>query len=273
MRLRVLIHHPLHLARRRWFKVWSMMTLVGLGLILVVELTGNRALQPAGFFYGAAGGPIAVVVAVEDRTEVAGRSRVHAWMLLWVVLFGAGVALMVAGILDEALIPDKRSWHILQIGFLEEPAKLIAPFALAYQGRYLTKLGGLALGLATSTGFAILETMAYAFNGLGKHGKDIFQAEGIAILRGLTDPFGHQIWTCIACAVAFGVWEQAGRVVVTPTVVAGVLAAILLHSAADGLEIGTQYDPNLVLLVPVVFWASLHLFHRTTSDLTLIPSA
>jgi len=255
--------HWLRFYRHRWFRLWLLMVGISAALVGVLEATGNHAVEPAAFLYGAAAGPLALLVATHDRTGI-GRS-VPASTLLGTVLFGGAAGLLFAGFFDAELISHLNSPRIVLVGFIEEPAKLLAPVAAALSGRYLTKASGVALGLASATGFAVLESMAYAFGNLRG---GVLQAETVVLMRGLTTPFGHLAWTGLVCAVAFGVWERRGRVVITPAIVAAFLVAAVLHSANDTVITRFRGVPAAVhLLYLLVAVVSYVLFHRVTRDL------
>lgn len=261
---------PLQFVRRRWFHLWLLTVLMSAALAGVVRLTGNEVLEPAVFFYGAAAGPLAVLVAIHDRTGVLGAVAPAA--LLGTFFFGSGVGILAAGYLDAKFIGDLDSTWIPLIGFIEEPAKLLVPFAVAVAGvgRCRTKAAGVALGLASATGFAVLESMGYAFVEASRE-DGIFAVEGVLLARGLTAPFGHLIWTGIACAIAFGEWERHGRVVLTRAVVGGVLAAAVLHSAFDSV-LSPRAAPPVRLLAPLVVIVTVEVYVRVTRELTVSSS-
>ena len=100
----------------------------------------------------------------------------------------------------------------------------------------------------------------------------ILKADFALFARDLLTPFGHLAWTGLAAAVAFGVWQRRGRVVVTLPVVGALLTAILLHSAYDSVMAIPGWP---VLLKAVAYIATLvvsyWLFHRVTRDLRAAP--
>ena len=126
--------------RHRWFKVWIAMIALSTALIAVIETVGNQAVLPAAFFYGAAAGPIALLVAIHDRTGIG--NSVPGMTLIGMFLFGGGVALMIGGYFDSLLITSKNGPTILRVGWIEEAAKIVPPLAVALKGRYLTKAAG-----------------------------------------------------------------------------------------------------------------------------------
>jgi len=149
------------------------MLLFSAAFAAVAESTGNHAVIPAAFFYGAAAGPLALLLATHDRTGIG--TAVPPMTLMSTALFGGGVALLLGGFYDALFIGHADSLKIVRVGFIEEPAKLVPVVALALTGRYLTKRAGVALGMAVATGFAVLESVAYAFADL-RHGH-VFDAD------------------------------------------------------------------------------------------------
>ena len=90
------------------------------------------------------------------------------------------------------------------------------------------------IGVAVGTGFAVLETMGYAFVALLQSGGNVGAAEQTLFIRGLLSPAGHAAWTGLTC---WGLW----RFVLEPTGkrFAGFLGmyalAVALHTTWDGI--------------------------------------
>ncbi|MFI6888031.1 PrsW family glutamic-type intramembrane protease [Streptosporangium canum] len=252
--------------RHRWFKVWIAMAALSAALIAMTEAVGNRAVMPAAFFYGAAAGPVGLLVAIHDRTRIG--ASVPGVTLMGMFLFGGGVALLLGGYFDALLIPDKHGPSILQVGWIEESAKCVPLLLIALTGRYLTKAAGVALGLSCATGFAIMESMSYAWKSVDDTGA--VNAGMVLFMRGLATPFSHLVWTGLICAVAFGVWQARGRIVITFSVVGAFAMAAVLHSLNDGLLTLDIPGPARLLFL-VVAAESYWLFHRATRDLTTAP--
>ncbi|RFU83914.1 PrsW family intramembrane metalloprotease [Streptomyces triticagri] len=251
--------------RNRWFRVWLLMLLLSLAFALVAKGTGNTAVVPASFFYGAAAGPVALLVATQDRTGIA--TSVPALTLMSAGLFGGGVALLLGGFYDALLIGVDDSLEILRVGFIEEPAKLVPVLAMALTGKVISKRAGVMTGLVVATGFAVLESVSYAFSNM--HHDNVFAADGVLLMRGLTTPFGHLVWTGAVCAAAFAVWERRGKVVVTPSILGVFVAVCVLHSLNDGLLVMHDVPVAAHLLYLLVALASYLLFRRLTRDLSV----
>ncbi|MEV7012163.1 PrsW family glutamic-type intramembrane protease [Streptosporangium sp. NPDC051022] len=242
--------------------MWIAMMALSAALISMMEAVGNRAVLPAAFFYGAAAGPIALLVAIHDRTGVG--DSVPGVTLVGMFLFGGGVALLLGGYFDSLFIADKNGPSILRVGWIEEAAKFVPLLAVAFTGHHLSKSAGVALGLSCATGFAIMESMSYAWKSISHN--SALEAGMVLFMRGLTTPFSHLAWTGLVCATAFGVWQAKGRVVVTSAVTGAFAAAAVLHSLNDGL-LTLDIPGPLRLFFPVVAAVSYWLFHRATRDL------
>src|ERR671929_167011 len=62
---------------------------------------------------------------------------------------------------------------------------------------------GLLLGVACGAGFAVLETMGYAFVVLVQSGGDVGAVQQVLFLRGVLSPAAHMAWTGLAAAALF----------------------------------------------------------------------
>jgi RsiW-degrading membrane proteinase PrsW (M82 family) len=123
------------------------------------------------------------------------------------------------------------------VGLIEEAAKLVVPAVLVvfFGHRYRSSVGrGIVIGVAVGTGFAVLETMGYAFVALIESGGSVGAAEQTLLIRGLLSPAGHAAWTGLAC---WGLWQLAAG----PTgrrflgFVGTYALAVALHTAWDGI--------------------------------------
>jgi RsiW-degrading membrane proteinase PrsW (M82 family) len=251
--------------QRAWFRIWAAMVVLSLLLVAVDMATGNDATTPGALFYAAAAGPLAFAVATHVRTRFA--LDVAPGTLLGMFLFGGGLALTLGAFFDALFTTDPGLWTV---GFIEELAKFLPVLVVALTGRYLWKRAGLALGFATAMGFAIFETMFYGFDELARDG--IVGAEFLEVYRSLLTPFVHLAWTGLLCAVAFGIWQQRGKVVTTPMVIGAYLLVAVLHSANDVVpEFRATIGPIAFLLSVVIALTSYVLFRLSTRDLTLPP--
>ncbi|HET6294978.1 MAG TPA: PrsW family glutamic-type intramembrane protease [Kribbella sp.] len=192
---------------RRW--AWIGMFVIGAGLYLAVLAvltdTGNPNLFPTLILLGA------LVVPLTFVTFAAGRSG--AWLIDGPTLggslvFGGVVGVVVAGLLEYDAMRRLGALPMVGVGLIEEAAKLVVPVVLVlfFRHRYRSIAGGIVIGVAVGTGFAVLETMGYAFVALLESGGNVGAAEQTLFIRGLLSPAGHAAWTGLSC---WGLWRYA----------------------------------------------------------------
>lgn len=220
---------------RRW--AWLGTFVIGSGLYLlvlgVVTDTGNPNLVPTMILLGALVVPLTFVLFADGRS---GRWLIDGPTLGGSLLFGGVVGVVVAGLLEYDAVRRLGALPMLGVGLIEEAAKLVVPAVLVlfFGHRYRSIAGGIVIGVAVGTGFAVLETMGYAFVALIQSGGNIGAAEQTLFIRGLLSPAGHAAWTGLAC---WGLWRFA----VAPSGrrflgFLGMYAlAVALHTAWDGI--------------------------------------
>ncbi|WBQ05414.1 PrsW family intramembrane metalloprotease [Kribbella sp. CA-293567] len=221
---------------RRW--AWVGTFLVGGGLYLLVLAvltdTNNPNLFPTMILLGALVVPLTFVMFAAGRS---GRWLIDGPTLGGSLLFGGVVGVVVAGLLEYDAMRKLGTLPMLGVGLIEEAAKLIVPAVLVvfFGHRYRHSIGtGIIIGVAVGTGFAVLETMGYAFVALLQSGGNVGAAEQSLFIRGLLSPAGHASWTGITC---WGLWrfvvEPAGKRFLG---FLGLYAvAVALHTAWDGI--------------------------------------
>ncbi|GAA1568476.1 PrsW family intramembrane metalloprotease [Kribbella hippodromi] len=221
---------------RRWG--WIGTFLIGAGLYLAVLVvltdTGNPNLFPTMILLGALVVPLTFVTFAAGRS---GRWLIDGPTLGGCLLFGGVVGVVVAGLLEYDAMRGLGTLPMLGVGLIEEAAKLLVPAVLVvfFGHRYRMSVGrGIVIGIAVGTGFAVLETMGYAFVALLQSGGNVGAAEQTLFIRGLLSPAGHAAWTGLTC---WGLW----RFVMRPTGkrFAGFLGmyalAVALHTTWDGI--------------------------------------
>ncbi|WP_327638977.1 PrsW family intramembrane metalloprotease [Kribbella sp. NBC_00482] len=223
-------------AVRRWG--WLGTFVIGGGLYLAVLAvltdTGNPNLFPTMILLGALVVPLTFVTFAAGRS---GRWLIDGPTLGGCLLFGGVVGVVVAGLLEYDAMRRLGTLPMVGVGLIEEAAKLVVPAILVvfFGHRYRTSIGrGIVIGVAVGTGFAVLETMGYAFVALLQSNGNVGAAEQTLFIRGLLSPAGHAAWTGLTC---WGLW----RFVLEPTGkrFAGFLGmyalAVALHSTWDGI--------------------------------------
>ena len=218
---------------RRWS--WLLVLLVGAGLFELIRRsiveTGNPNLVPALILLGAAVIPAAFV------TFIAGRRLVFAvrpGTVLLTGLVGGVVGVVTAGVLEYNTLQRLGALPMVGVGLIEEFAKLLAPAAvLLLVRRDRHPADGLLLGVASGAGFAVLETMGYAFVVLIQSQGNLDVVAGVLFSRGLLSPAAHMAWTALAGAA---LWQAAAQRWHPPALARFVLTyavVVALHTAWD----------------------------------------
>lgn len=218
---------------RRW--AWVVVLVVGWGLYELVRevvlTTRNPNLLPALILLGATVVPAAFVVFIFERRLVFG---VHGAAVGVTALLGGVIGVVTAGSLEYRTLQALGVLHMAGVGLIEEAAKLLVPAAALLvfrQNRH--PADGLLLGVASGAGFAVLETMGYAFVALVASRGDLAVVNTVLFDRGLFSPAAHMAWTGLAaCALWMAAidqwrWRSVARFV-------GVyLLVSILHAAWD----------------------------------------
>jgi len=133
---------------------------------------------------------------------------------------------------------------VLLVGFIEEAAKLVVPLAVLVATRPRDPRAGVVIGIASGTGFAVLETMGYGFQELLR-ARSVAAVEDTLLLRALLSPAGHVAWTGLTVAVLWRVTSAERRGRALAAFAGAYLLAVLLHTLWDA-------SPSLVVHVAVV---------------------
>jgi RsiW-degrading membrane proteinase PrsW (M82 family) len=182
------------------------------------------------------------------------------------LLFGV-VAIFVAALLEEPTV-----FEPLGVGIIEEFAKLLGPFLIAFLAPYYlrTKNGTVSLAVASALTFTIIEDLLY----LSYYGEAVFGA------RLLTFPL-HFLWTGLA---AFGVSLAVMRVRNEPLLqrkflrayfsegpLALLAIAILLHAGWDYSPVNSNISilvSTLIILYAMSVYFFLKAYKHFPNDMT-----
>jgi RsiW-degrading membrane proteinase PrsW (M82 family) len=226
---------------RRW--TWVLVLIVGGGLFEYVRrgivTTGNPNLVPSLILLGAAVIPAAFVVFIAGRRLV---FAVGGGTVALTAFVGGVIGVVTAGTLEYGTLRRLGVVPMVAVGLIEEFAKLIIPAAmLLLVRRNRHPADGLLLGVACGAGFAVLETMGYAFVVLIQSHGDLTVVDNVLFVRGLLSPAAHMAWTGLAAAA---LWRAAvlrwrgnalGRFLLAYVVV------VALHTAWDTADSTTVY--------------------------------
>src|SRR3954466_11239503 len=213
---------------------WSWLAVLVVGGVLfelirqgIVE-TGNPHLVPALILLGAAVIPSAFVSFIAGRRLV---FAVSSGTVLLTGLVGGVIGVVTAGVLEYDTLRRLGTLPMLGVGLIEEFAKLIVPAAmLLVVRRNRHPADGLLLGVASGAGFAVLETMGYAFVVLIQSRGNLAVVDDVLFSRGILSPAAHMAWTGLAAAALWDAGAHRFRGSSVARFVGAFAAVVVLHS-------------------------------------------
>ncbi len=268
------------LQARRWS--WLLVLLAGGALYEAVRQallsTGNPNLLPALLLIGSSVVPAAFVAFIAGRRLV---FAVHGGAVAIAALVGGVIGVVTAGVLEYHTLRRLGFLPIAGVGLIEEAAKLIVPFALLLvMRRERHPADGLLIGVASGAGFAVLETMGYAFVVLVQSKGDLAVVQDVLFERAVLSPAAHMAWTGLAAAAlwraAIAHWHPRALAAFAGTY----LVVVALHTVWDSAP--TIATDSVVALVSLALlaWTTHRLAapHRRSlppsgSDVVPVPRA
>lgn len=211
---------PIEEVDTSWPRPWIFFRALAASILLYMILSGgfqyfkNPNLIPGMMVMGTLAVPFSALLFFY---EVNVRQNVSLYQVLRLFFLG-GILSLIISLVFFAWAGDivTGSWEASMAGPIEESGKLLALILVARSPRYHYKLNGLLMGAAIGTGFAVFESMGYAFNNLhdgfayvarGVHVNPIQMMTDNIFNRGVLSPFGHIVWTAIAGAA---LWRAKG---------------------------------------------------------------
>lgn len=169
------------------------------GLVILVE-TGNALLFPLVAFLGSFTVPISYVAFFYDR-RTSSTLRIETVALCF--LYGGVIGSFAASLLEPLFVQKFGLLPGIQIGLIEELAKILGVILIARHTRHTSMVTGIILGAAAGMGFAAFESNGYSFVTFMKTNGNLVALTDVTVLRGLLAPIGHGTWTAILAAVLF----------------------------------------------------------------------
>lgn len=251
--------------RRLQRAAWLLLLVGGAGAYLVVlrvmVSTRNLNFFPSLLLIGS----ITVPVAVLAFAEVGGRrgslvASVRPWVVATTAVAGGVVGTVTAGVLEYRTLVTLGTLPMVFVGMIEEAAKLVVPVVVYLFWRQRDVRGGVIVGIAAGTGFAVLETMGYGFQALLK-ARSIAAVDSTLLLRALLSPAGHIAWTGLTVAALWRLRgaRRPGRAWLA--LIGAYVLAVALHASWDGIP---GLVPHVVVAVVslVILLVLIHRAHR-----------
>jgi RsiW-degrading membrane proteinase PrsW (M82 family) len=244
------------LARR-----WSWVLVLVIGVVLyeairqVLFETSNPNLLPALILIGAAVVPAAFVSFIAGRRLV---FAVHSGLVVTAALMGGVVGVAAAGLFEYRTLQRLGVLPIAGVGLIEEAAKLIVPLVIVLVlRRDRHPADGLLIGVASGAGFAVLETMGYAFVTLIQSQGDVGVVQAVLFERGVLSPAAHMAWTGLTAAALWHAAIQHWRPRALAWFVLVYLVAVVLHAAWDSAP-NIWVDGAVAVVSLVLLWLTAH---------------
>ncbi|MFF0223174.1 PrsW family intramembrane metalloprotease [Streptomyces sp. NPDC004629] len=257
-------------AGRRWG--WLAVLAVGLLLFWLIHSTlistGNPNLVPALIFFGAALVPTVFVVFVSGRRLDFG---VRFPVVVTTALVGGAIGVTTAGFLEYRTLRLMDFLPMVAVGVIEEAAKLIMPLLLLLAIRDRHPGDGLLIGVASGAGFAVFETMGYAFVELINSRGDLTAVDDLLVFRGLLSPAAHMAWTGLTAAALWSAAAQHWRRRSVATFVLVYAVAVGLHTAWDSFDSDVSYIALAVISLSLLIISTRLLGSRREAT-TRIPA-
>jgi RsiW-degrading membrane proteinase PrsW (M82 family) len=244
---------------RRWS--WLLVLLVGAVLFELVRRTiastGNPNLVPSFILLGAAVVPAAFVVFIAGRRLV---FDVSGGTVALTGLVGGVIGVVTAGMLEYGTLRRLGALPMVGVGLIEEFAKLLVPAAIfLIVRRYAHPADGLLLGVASGAGFAVLETMGYAFVVLIQSRGNLGVVDNVLFVRGILSPAAHMAWTGIAAAALWDAGAHRFRGSAVARFVGAFAAVVALHTVWDTFGSTAVYVVVSVISLVLLAVTSHHL--------------
>lgn len=245
---------------------WLWTLIVGGLLYLLVRhaliATGNPNYVPALILLGAAVIPVSFVAFVAERRL---DYDVGSGLLVIIALVGGVIGTVTAGLLEYQTLRELGALPMLSVALIEEAAKLLVPLAVLLITRNrLHPADGLLLGVATGAGFAVLETMGYAFVVLIQSGGNVTAVEGVLLVRGLLSPAAHMAWTGLTSTALWQAATDPTERMPVLRLVGMFVLAVALHAIWDGINSEIGYAV-LALVSLALLYSTVHRLRRLSA--------
>ena len=222
---------PAPISRRHWGRRlgWLFVLVGGLVGYLVVNQTmlntQNALFFPTVLLIGSVTVPATVLML---EYAIGQGLDGHGGLIIGTAVLAGVVGVTIAGTLESSLTGPQAQVY-LGVAVIEELAKMLVPLGIFLIARRRTAGAGLALGIAAGAGFAVLETMGYAFYALVSRGGGLAAMQETLQLRALLAPASHLAWTGM---VAWALW----RIGATPRRRFAVTGLVGMFAVAVGLH-------------------------------------
>lgn len=150
--------------------------------------------------------------------------------------------------------------HPAVAALVEEPSKLFVLLLMSRGWKDISILNGILFGAAVGTGFEVLESLGYScaplLGGCSDVAETVSQMMDSVMIRGLTAPFSHIIWTAVAGGALFraiGKGNSVGGALASAGFLRVFALSIALHMTWNCLTL----LPDEMCLLTLIGWAAV----------------
>ncbi len=239
-------------SRHAWIVVLAGGLALNVAVLVTVIATENPNFVPALILLGSAFVPATFLAFAAGRTA---GWQVSGGLLGCIALVGGVVGIVFAGWFEYDEMRRMPWLGVAGVGLIEEAAKLVVPVAVLFAARRRRggPADGLMIGMACGLGFAVLETMGYAFVTLIQSQGSIGAVEQILLVRGVLSPAGHTAWAGLTCAALWTFVLRPG--LRTAAAFAATFAGVVIvHAAWDGFGNPVVYGVLGLVSVGWLLW-------------------
>jgi hypothetical protein len=224
-----------------WLKILLTGAVMYVATLKVHQYTGNPYLVPTLVFVGNFLVPVSFVSFFYERRGIFSVGMTDTALCF---LYGGIIGTVTAALVEPFFMTPGNIRSSFIAGFIEELAKITGVIITARRRSYNSYKDGIILGAAAGMGFAAFESTGYTFAAFINSGGSLSYTVRIMLVRGITAPVGHGIWTAIFSGVLLNE-SVAGRFNFNSRVVYAYLTSALLHGLWNGLPaILNEYVPS-----------------------------
>ena len=232
-----------------WARTGSITFAVAVVMFVLLWVSQEATLVPVTLIAMSAVIPAAVICWVVEKYDRTGISF-HTLALTFLAggtigVMGAMVVYLLTGITFAVLA-----------GLAEEPGKLLATSWRWRHPAYDRPMDGLILGTVAGFGFAVVETAGYGLRALLQGDSLKMGMEGLLltmVVRGLTSPFCHGLWTGILAAGFWQCGRSLKRAVRSKVFWIAAAWAVGLHALWNGSSMLTEPESGRLSCFVLVF--------------------
>lgn len=203
-------------------------------VLRVLLATQNPNLFPTLLLIGSVTVPLAVLVLVCGLER---QPTGHAGLVAITAIVGGAIGTTSAGLLEYSTLKHMPWLGMLAVGVIEESVKLVVPVIIYLTARRRTEGLGVLLGVASGTGFAVLETMGYGFTTFIESRGNVDAVDQTLLLRAMLAPAGHVAWTGLATWALWRIGDRPRHRLTRLTLVLTFVAVVLLHATWDSSDV------------------------------------